>query len=86
MECRGSLYVSGRWLLMTAKNPSWRELANILAGRLKHAAAAAGSVPEYEVVERSGCRHAESEADPDNCPFCADRAAFQLWERKVKRG
>lgn len=54
-------------------------------GRLQYAAAAAGSVSPYGVGDGAGCNHSEPQADPKNCPFCADRAAYQLWERKVGR-
>lgn len=49
--------------------PSWRAVANELAARLEHHA-------------RCG-QHREADADPENCPFCADRAAYRLWERKA---
>jgi hypothetical protein len=65
--------------------PSWRRVAEILAERLEHAARAAGSISPYGIGDRPGCTHSESEADPDNCPFCADRAAFQVFQDKVRK-
>ena len=47
--------------------PTWREVAAVLAERLSHA-----SCPD----------HAETRAVPQDCPFCADRAAYRLWQRK----
>lgn len=69
---------------MTDRLPSWRRVADVLAERLRHAAAAAGSVPPNlpERCDVRGCGHREANADPDNCPFCADRAAYRLWEKK----
>lgn len=47
---------------------SWREVANLLADRL---------------VYHNYCdAHTAAEADPGNCPFCADRAAYQAWQAK----
>lgn len=40
-------------------------LARLLAGRL---------------AAHADCEsHTENTADPDNCPFCADRAAYAAW-------
>jgi hypothetical protein len=64
--------------------PSWRKVAEVLAERLRHAAPRAGSVSPLDITEADGCRHSEAEADPDNCPFCADRAAFQVYQRKLR--
>ncbi len=63
--------------------PSWREIANVLAERLQHPAGAAGSASPHDIGDRAGCPHSAAEADPENCPFCADRAAYQLWQRKA---
>lgn len=71
---------------MNERLPSWRAVAEVLALRMEHAASAAGSVPPDEAPYRCdvrGCSHPEDRADPDNCPFCADRAAYQLWQRKA---
>jgi hypothetical protein len=48
---------------------SWRAVANELAHRMQH----------HVYCDA----HPEAEADPENCPFCADRAAFRLWQRKA---
>ena len=56
---------------------TWREIARQLAERLEHQAALAGT--------GDGCTHSLNEADPDNCPFCADRAAFLRWQRREQR-
>lgn len=50
---------------------TWHEVADMLAARMYH-------------QSHGGC-HPESEADPDNCPTCADRAAYQAWETKSGR-
>lgn len=55
-------------------NLTWRQVAEILAERLAHQAAAAGEE----------CPHPAAKADPDNCPFCADRAAYQIFQRKQR--
>lgn len=47
--------------------PSWRAVADALAERMSH----------YAICKA----HPEAEADPD-CPFCKDRAAYRMWERK----
>lgn len=47
---------------------TWREVAAQLARRLEHHA----DCPD----------HAEAAAVPQECPFCADRAAFRTWQRK----
>jgi hypothetical protein len=48
--------------------PSWRDLAGILAERVYH---------------NAECRAHPDESEPgDGCPFCKDRAAYRLWERK----
>lgn len=62
---------------MTARNPTYRELARILAERLEHHAALAGASRGYVSIPDSGCGHKLADADPDNCPFCADRAAIK---------
>lgn len=50
------------------REPSWRAVADILADRMYH---------------HSRCdQHPEAEAVPDDCPFCADRAAYRLWQTK----
>lgn len=49
--------------------PTWREVAAVLAERLSHA-----SCPD----------HPEPQAVPQDCPFCADRAAYRLWQRKSR--
>lgn len=47
---------------------SWRSVADALAARLYH---------------RCYCdQHPESRAEPINCPFCADRAAYRMWQAK----
>lgn len=53
---------------MNAKNPSWREVAEALGERMQH---------------HRYCDHPLAEADPDNCPYCADRAAFNLFAAKA---
>jgi hypothetical protein len=72
---------------MSSREPSWRRVAEVLADRVWHAAGAAGSLPNTHTDTRytgPGCSHGLTEADPDNCPFCADRAAYQLFERKLR--
>ncbi len=62
-------------------------MARVLASRMEIAAAAAGSVDPDLPADRNdvrGCAHRASEADPDNGPFCADRAAFQAYQAKVR--
>jgi hypothetical protein len=59
--------------------PSWRSIANQLAARLFWADAdhcAGGSMS-------SGPGHTRKQADPE-CPFCADRAAYDAWKAKVQ--
>lgn len=68
------------------RDPSWREVARVLAERVEIAAGAAGSISPHDNRPGAGCSHPTAEADPDNCPFCADRAAFQLYERKLRSG
>lgn len=69
-----------------SREPSWRTVAETLAARLRYAAQAAGSAsPHYPGENVAGCSHSAEEADPDNCPFCADRAAFQVFQDKVRR-
>ncbi len=70
-----------------AREPSWRRVAVILAGRMEIAASLAGSVPEAvpsHLSDVRGCSHSVAKADPENCPFCADRAAFQAFQRKLR--
>jgi hypothetical protein len=68
-----------------AKPPSWRKVAEALAERLEHAAGAAGSASPYDTrLGTTGCSHKAADADPDNCPFCADRTAFQLYKAKLR--
>jgi len=48
--------------------PSWKAIAEKLAERMSY---------------HAYCdTHPEREATPDTCPFCADRAAYRLWEAK----
>lgn len=55
---------------MTDKLPSWREVAGVLAERM---------------ANNAYCNtHLETEPGQD-CPFCKDRAAYRLWERKSGR-
>lgn len=70
---------------MSTQNPTWREVARILARRLEHQAALAGAAGSQLEALAVGCPHRLSEADPENCPFCADRAAYRLWVRKERR-
>lgn len=53
----------------------WRDVADRLAERVANYAECAGEE----------CPHPESKPDPDNCAFCADRAAYQMWQRKSGR-
>jgi hypothetical protein len=53
---------------MTAE-PSWREVAEVLAHRMENHAYCLD--------------HSEANAEPD-CAFCRDRAAYRVWERKAK--
>ena len=55
----------------------WREVARQLANRLGYQAALAGTA--------DGCAHSLAYADPRNCPFCADRAAFLMWQRRERQ-
>lgn len=49
----------------------WREMAHLLAERMSH---------------HAFCdKHPEKAADPDHCPFCADRAAYRVWQLRVAR-
>lgn len=42
------------------------DAARVMGGRLAH---------------HASCRvHSEAEANPEDCPFCADRAAYQSWQ------
>jgi hypothetical protein len=54
--------------------PSWRAVARVLGERMYHQAEGA----------RDDHDHGRAEADPDNCPFCADRAAYDLYVRKLE--
>jgi hypothetical protein len=63
------------------REPSWREVARLLAERLQYHAQLAGSADPY--LPGTGCGHKLEEEDPANCPFCADRAAFNTYARKV---
>ena len=47
-----------------------REVANELAHRMQHHV-------------YCDAHPAEASAQPDSCPFCADRAAYRLWQRKA---
>lgn len=47
---------------------TWRHIAEVLARRLAHHAFCDS--------------HPESQPDAD-CPFCKDRAAYRLWQRKA---
>ena len=49
------------------RTPTWRAVTDALAERMSYHAHC-----DY---------HPEAEADPD-CPFCKDRDAYRLWERK----
>jgi hypothetical protein len=63
---RGSEGVSAEaaWRL-AAENAAMRQLAARLAERL---------------AAHAFCdTHAEAAAEPDSCPFCADRAAYAAW-------
>lgn len=51
------------------KAPSWREIAKILAARVENYAHCAV--------------HDLAHADPASCPFCDDRAAYQMYQRKA---
>jgi hypothetical protein len=55
---------------VVAKEPTWRELADMLAERLSH---------------HANCENGHTEIEPENCPFCRDRAVYQLWEAKSGR-
>lgn len=69
VECPGSHDPPVGPVPARAERHSWRTVAIVLARRLEeHAACAA---------------HPESSPDPD-CPFCADRAAYRVFERKMK--
>lgn len=49
----------------------WKDVANALADRMQH---------------HAHCEdHPEAAAVPDRCPFCADRAAYRMWETKTKQ-
>jgi hypothetical protein len=50
--------------------PTWREIAELLAGRI----AAHADCPD----------HPETSAVPDRCPFCADRAVFRRFQAKAR--
>lgn len=50
---------------------TWQQVAGVLAERVSHLAYCD--------------RHPESKADPENCPACADRAAYRAWEVKSGR-
>jgi hypothetical protein len=53
------------------RDPSWHAGADLLAERMFH---------------RANCAdHSAAEADRGNCPFCADRSAYEAWERKSGR-
>ncbi|MFI5891966.1 hypothetical protein ACIA5D_17835 [Actinoplanes sp. NPDC051513] len=54
-------------------------MAMILGARMAYAASAAGSGRWG-----GGCGHDEASADPDNCPFCTDRAAYQAFQSKLR--
>lgn len=64
---------------------SWKEVAIALGNRMKIAASLAGANGDWLMPEmQMGCAHKLVEADPDNCPFCADRAAHLMYVKKVK--
>ncbi len=49
------------------REPSWEAVAGALADRM---------------FFHSNCEtHPENDPDP-SCPFCKDRAAYQVWQRK----
>jgi len=54
---------------MAERLPSWRGVAGRLAARMQNHAYCDA--------------HRENEPDVGNCPFCADREAYRLWQRKV---
>jgi hypothetical protein len=56
---------------MSAREPSWREVATILARQMETHAVCGNHPP-----------HAD---EPDTCPFCADRAAYAVWVAKSKQ-
>lgn len=77
---------------MADKNlPSWRSVAEMLALRLANHASLAGALPD-DMANRTiydqatGCSHTLADADPENCPFCDDRAAYRLYLRKLRAG
>jgi hypothetical protein len=49
------------------RQPSWREVADQLASRLEN---------------HAYCDEHPTVRPDDTCPFCRDRAAFQVWEAK----
>lgn len=64
--------------------PTWREVARALGERMQYPAQLAGTNnPDFTMLN-DGCCHDVAHADPDNCPFCADRAAYLLWLKKEK--
>lgn len=51
---------------------NWRELAIRLGERMRH---------------HAHCpTHWRDAADPENCPFCDDRAAYDAYVKKIKQG
>lgn len=67
-----------------SREPSWREVARVLAERMEVAAGHAGAADPHDTRGHTGCSHSVAQADPDNCPFCADRDAFLLYQRKLR--
>ena len=75
---------------MTATT-SWRDIARTLAHRLEEHAALAGAAADMDPVFDGiaylvvGCPHRLADAQPDDCPYCADRAAYRAWQARETR-
>lgn len=53
---------------MTRGGPTWRQIADQLAARLRHHAV---------------CQAHPAACADDSCPFCRDRAAYESWVAKA---
>lgn len=67
---------------------TWRMIADDLAARLQHHAAAAGAVSSDPAIaaawNQGGCPHPLHKADPE-CPFCEDRRAHRRYLAKREK-